>query len=325
MKEFKDVAEFEFKELGEGDGRKGIIEGYAAYYGNVDRGGDILVKGAMTNPNGSRVPLLWRHDQDRVIGSAWVEDDGKGIRYRAELAINSESEDVRRDALKAYALLKEGHVTKNSFGYTADDHALSRKDIDGKPRMVRELKKVTVYEVSIVPCPMNNKADVLGVKSLDAGGWEEKAASGATDLPLADRSADWDGDAARRELAKWASSDGSGDKDKINWSKYARGFFYVDENRRQDFSGYKLPFARPIDGKLTAIPKGIFAAAAALQGARGGVDIPEGDRAAVRRKIAAYYRRMGETPPWSESEGKSFEPLIDQKIRRLIRGGYGWL
>jgi len=60
-----------------------------------------------------------------------------------------------------------------------------------------------------------------------------------------------------------------------------------------------LPFADVIDGRLMAIPRAIFAAAAALSGARGGVNIPAEDVDAVKRKIAAYYKRLGETPPWS--------------------------
>jgi 8-oxo-dGTP pyrophosphatase MutT (NUDIX family) len=37
----------------------------------------------------------------------------------------------------------------------------------------------------------------------------------------------WDADAAVQRWRKWASSDGSGDKDKIDWAKYAQCFLYV--------------------------------------------------------------------------------------------------
>ncbi|PZN25900.1 MAG: hypothetical protein DIU71_19115, partial [Proteobacteria bacterium] len=51
---------------------------------------------------------------------------------------------------------------------------------------------------------------------------------------------------------------------------------------------------------LRAVPRAIFAAAAAVQGARGGVDIPADEMPAVRRHLARYYRKMGETPPWEQ-------------------------
>ena len=71
-----------------------------------------------------------------------------------------------------------------------------------------------------------------------------------------------------------------------------------------------------------AIPNGIFAAAAAVQGARGGADIPSDDLPAVRKKIAAYYRKMGETPPWDKNkDDKASEPMVSkQKMLMLVKG-----
>lgn len=50
------------------------------------------------------------------------------------------------------------------------------------------------------------------------------AAIGNTSLPFADRGRSWDAAAARKRIARWASSDGSGDKGKINWAKYGQAF-----------------------------------------------------------------------------------------------------
>lgn len=55
--------------------------------------------------------------------------------------------------------------------------------------------------------------------------------------------------------------------------------------------GFKLQFADAIDGTLKAVPRGFFAVAAILQGAHGGVDIPTGDIAAVKRGVERYYYR----------------------------------
>ncbi|ADU50163.1 phage prohead protease, HK97 family [Thermaerobacter marianensis DSM 12885] len=120
------------------------------------------------------------------------------------------------------------------------------------------------------------------------------------DLPLADRDRPWDADAAVQRVRRWASRDGSGEKDTIDWARYRRAFVWYDSSNAEHFGSYKLPVADVIDGQLRAVPRAIFAAAAAVQGARGGVDIPASDLPAVRNHLARYYRKMGETPPWEQ-------------------------
>ncbi len=53
------------------------------------------------------------------------------------------------------------------------------------------------------------------------------AVTGSTGYPVfAERKRKWDGHSARQNVAKWASSDGSGDPDKINWKKFASCFMW---------------------------------------------------------------------------------------------------
>lgn len=120
------------------------------------------------------------------------------------------------------------------------------------------------------------------------------------DLPLADRADAWDADAAEASVRRWASSDGSGDKESMDWPKYAKAFFWYDGENDESFTGYKLGFARVADGRLEAVPRGVFACAAVLQGSRGGVDIPASDVAAVKAHVAKYYAKMDLEPPWSQ-------------------------
>jgi hypothetical protein len=58
----------------------------------------------------------------------------------------------------------------------------------------------------------------------------------------------------------------------------------------------KLPVREP-SGTLNR--NGIHAAAGALAGSRGGVDAPSAQKEAAARKIAGYYREMGEELPAS--------------------------
>jgi HK97 family phage prohead protease len=112
-------------------------------------------------------------------------------------------------------------------------------------------------------------------------------ASGASDLPVAPRDTTWDAAAADKRVQEYA-----GGKDNMDWAKYGKAFFYVDETNKELLGSYKLGFADVIDGSLVAVPKGIFAVAGVLNGARGGADIPESDAMEIKDKVSAYYARL---------------------------------
>lgn len=136
----------------------------------------------------------------------------------------------------------------------------------------------------------------------------QAAASGSTSLPLSDQGRAWDSGAARRRLR--------GDSDTPS-QQYRAAHFFVDGPADQ-FSSYHLPFADLVDGQLTAVWRGVTAAAAAVRGARGA----SGARfAPARPRIAAYYRKartkFGDdsiTPPWEgegQARGASVEITVD--------------
>ena len=113
-----------------------------------------------------------------------------------------------------------------------------------------------------------------------------RSASGASDLPIAPRDTTWDAAAADKRVQEYAGGE------KMDWEKYSKAFFYVDETKKDLLGSYKLQFADVINGSLVAVPKGIFAVAGVLNGARGGVNIPDSDAAEIKDKVAAYYSRM---------------------------------
>ena len=115
---------------------------------------------------------------------------------------------------------------------------------------------------------------------------EIRAVIGSDDLAFADRDTTWDAAAADKRVQAWAGGDS------IDWSKYAKAFFYVDESNKELLGSYKLQFADIIDGELKAVPKAIFAVAGILNGARGGVKIPSDQQDAIKTKVAAYYAKM---------------------------------
>ena len=131
----------------------------------------------------------------------------------------------------------------------------------------------------------------------------------AMDLPIADVNVPWDGDGARQRMKEWSTTD-----EETDWEKYAKGFFWYNLDDPEKLASYKLPFADVIDDKLIAIPHGIFASAAAMQGARGGVDLPSDDREKVLEKINAYYKRMDRETPFEKSD-EAMIPVIKELMR----------
>jgi flagellar motility protein MotE (MotC chaperone) len=125
----------------------------------------------------------------------------------------------------------------------------------------------------------------------------------------------WDADAAEIRLRKWASSDGSGAKETIDWAKYREGFAWYDENDAENFGAYKLPHHDIVNGRFSVVWRGVVAAMAALKGARGGVDIPAGDREAVYNHLRRHYEEFErEAPELSEPIYKEGD---DEKVKEL--------
>jgi hypothetical protein len=112
------------------------------------------------------------------------------------------------------------------------------------------------------------------------------------DLPLADRDREWDGAAAEKRVREWADA-----QDEPN-ARYRDAHVWYDADAKGNFTAYKLLIADVIDGRLKAVPRGVFAAAAVMQGSRGGVDVPGKDVDRIKSHLAKYYAKLDETPPW---------------------------
>lgn len=112
--------------------------GYAAVFDRVDRGGDVIRKGAF-EPVAQGVPLLWQHDRRRPIGTIeMIAEDEKGLRVIGRVSADVE---VRPGA-------------GLSFGYRV------RQMTRGT---YRELKQLELVEVSVVREPMQPLARVHAV------------------------------------------------------------------------------------------------------------------------------------------------------------------
>lgn len=143
------------------------------------------------------------------------------------------------------------------------------------------------------------------------------AVSGDLDLPVhPDRNAEWDGDAAASRVLAWAT----GDDGEVDADRLSRAFLYRDSERDPGtLAAYKLGFADIRDGNLVVIARGVFAVAAALQGARGGVDVPDSERDDLRDRTEDLYARLRDAfddsslrAPWDTGDASAVQDEEDR-------------
>jgi len=140
---------------------EGTFEGYAATYGNIDRMGHIIKKGAFTESlekSGGNLKLFWNHmhygSVDNFIGTVKAEEDNKGVRVKAKFFLDKQT------AKEVYHHVKRGEIDSMSIGFNVSDSKFIDKIIDGKEKTVWEIKKGDLLEVSAVNIPANPKATI---------------------------------------------------------------------------------------------------------------------------------------------------------------------
>ena len=151
--EFKqlDLQQTEIKMDGDGNLK---FSGYASVFNGLDSYGDTVMPGAYADTLEGRsrpVQLRWNH-YGPVIGKfTEMYEDEKGLYVAGEL---TKGHSVAEDAA---ALLRHGAISGLSIGYSVDDY-----EEDG---VVRKLKKIKLYEISIVESPADNNAHISSIKS----------------------------------------------------------------------------------------------------------------------------------------------------------------
>lgn len=140
------------------DEDSGEFSGYAAIFGNVDDGGDIIEQGAFSRTikeDFDRIKILSQHnDCELPIGKPLeLREDDKGLFIRGRISDTQKGRDIQ-------TLLKDGVLNELSIGYDAITF-----DFDSE-KGIRHLKEIRLWEVSIVTWAMNDLATIDEVKSL---------------------------------------------------------------------------------------------------------------------------------------------------------------
>lgn len=150
--------DFELKAISD----SGAFEGYGSVFGIKDSYDEIVAPGAFTESLaaqksvGKMPSLLWQHRSDEPIGVyTAMSEDNFGLKVSGQLALKT----VR--GAEAYELLKMKAISGLSIGYVTRDHS------DDRATGIRTLKKVDLWEVSLVTFPANDTARVHGVKTVE--------------------------------------------------------------------------------------------------------------------------------------------------------------
>lgn len=135
----------------------GLFSGYGSVFGVIDSYKEIVAQGAFSESLQKRTPaMLWQHRSGEPIGVySALREDQTGLYVEGKLALKT-----ARGA-EAYELLKMGAISGLSIGFVTRDDSYDR--VTG----IRTLKKVDLWEVSLVTFPANDAARVSGVKSID--------------------------------------------------------------------------------------------------------------------------------------------------------------
>jgi hypothetical protein len=167
-------------------------------------------------------------------------------------------------------------------------------------------------------------ADVSGT-ILASGASFTVNSSGWRGLPLAPRDSVFDNDDAVKRITAWANVSAQGaDVDKLR-----RAFMWYDPNLPPtDPTSYRLPVGDIVNGELTLIYHAIYAAAALLSGAHGGLPgIDENDRGQLRNVISEIYPEMAKEfndasilAPWDRSS----QPGVQMSSDATWPNVHGW-
>ncbi len=115
--------------------------GYAAIFHHADRGGDVLLPGALIVA--ARVPLLWQHRGAAVGTIERLDEDARGLRV------------VATARGQVAALVRAGALTGLSFGYRV---------LRARQGARRVIAAAELVEVSIVARPMQPLARIVAVE-----------------------------------------------------------------------------------------------------------------------------------------------------------------
>jgi HK97 family phage prohead protease len=295
------------------EAKEGTFKGIASVFGSLVDAWipTAFMPGAFTKTireNGKRFRICYQHDLDHPLSRPGLginaedilQETSDGLLIGGKISQTACGKDVQ-------TLLNDRVVDELSIGWDpiegkyelmpinqAIQQGLLKfpeqwagKNLDEQCRIIREAR---LWEASFVTFAADNRAVVT----------EAHAVVAFQDLPLADEDRAWDGAAAHNRMVEACDCKG----ESPDWAKFRKAHLWYDSDNSEKITGYKFLIADIIDGKMMAVPRGIFAAAGILQGARGGTKISEEEQQKMKAHLSRYYKKLNRTAPWDEEKDK---------------------
>ncbi len=130
----------------------GCFAGYASMFNVVDFVGDIILPGAFKSTIEEKRPikLLWQHDNTQPIGIITkITEDTKGLYIEGKIMLELAK------GKEAFDLMSLGIIDSLSIGFQVEDFFYHNS--------IRYIKKLKLWEISIVTFPANIKAKITKV------------------------------------------------------------------------------------------------------------------------------------------------------------------
>ena len=297
------------------------------FYG-TEMSKDALEQMAAQMSREGGIPYLPRHNNGMNGAVEWDEVMGRTV----------EAKVVRADGVRAaFNQNEEQYVLQTKVMLYKDDpyaakmiRALERGDRIGQSiggwftqlqfiqNSDKEIERVIVRGIELdhlaaTRAPANPDSNDLGMLRAAARSIlnqlptptpvvDERAVTDYADFPLAPEETPWSWVAADQDAVLGPDMD---------WDRYKRVHAYYDPQQEELKQGYKLPFAKVIDGRIHAVWRGVAAVMGILLGARGGVDISDADRRRAYDLMVRYYERFDKQPP-------EFRMREAQEIRHIL-------
>jgi HK97 family phage prohead protease len=153
----KECLNGEFKILD--DPANGSFSGYASVFNNTDRQGEIVLKGAFADT----LPAFLK-DGFGALNHEWsslpvatiseAREDDRGLWIKGEFHSTPDAQTARTVVRER---LERGKSVGLSIGYNVKEDEFTKD--------ARLLKRLDLYEVSLVSVPANQEAQVVGIKA----------------------------------------------------------------------------------------------------------------------------------------------------------------
>ena len=149
---------------------EGVFRGYASTW-DRDLYDDEIVMGAYAEclendykGTGEGIPIFWNHDystpKNLVGASISAVEDEKGLDFVGTLDLDDEW------GRRCYEHIKSGRIHQMSVGFLAQETAWVKSE--GDKYQHREIRKIKLFEVSLVTMAANQQCEIDEVKSLVA-------------------------------------------------------------------------------------------------------------------------------------------------------------